>query len=71
MQKHNLFRVEIPVRFIHNTHIPEPGYCTFKPDCEGCPYPAHGFQCYNVRTGACIRSRADAIMKNEPDNEDN
>lgn len=35
--------------------VPEKVRCTFKPECKGCPYPRHGFICYNSRDGTCLK----------------
>lgn len=34
----------------------EPIRCTIKPECNGCPFPRHGFICWSA-DGTCMRSR--------------
>ena len=54
-QKKNWRRFPFP-------HDPEPlpkpmgpPVCTDRPECEGCPYPAHGFICRS-RDGTCMKT---------------
>ena len=30
--------------------------CNVKPECEGCPFPGHGFICWSA-DGSCMRTR--------------
>ncbi len=34
----------------------EPVRCNIKPECQGCPFPGHGFICWSA-DGSCMRSR--------------
>ena len=38
-------------------------FAAFKPECEGCPYPRHGFICYDERSGFCLKDAVDAILQ--------
>ena len=33
----------------------EPPVCTDRPECEGCPYPTHGFICQS-KDGTCMKT---------------
>lgn len=33
----------------------EQARCTIKPECEGCPFPGHGFICWST-DGSCLRT---------------
>lgn len=47
---------------------PEPNpICTHSPDCQGCPYPRHGFLCWGS-DGSCLRSRMNEIIGKEEKN---
>ena len=37
--------------------------CRDLPRCEGCPYPAHGFQCRSPEGGDCMRTRLEKIWE--------
>jgi hypothetical protein len=37
--------------------------CGFKPECEGCQFPAHGFMCYGAKDGSCLKTDYDAILQ--------
>ena len=39
---------------------PEKPVCTEYPECEGCPYPAHGFVCWRER---CMRKETERIQR--------
>ena len=49
---------------------PEPNpICTHSPDCQGCPYPRHGFLCWGS-DGSCLRSKMNEIIGTEGTNYD-
>lgn len=35
--------------------LPERVFCSLKFECEGCPYPTHGFIC-DFSDGSCMRT---------------
>ena len=39
--------------------LPEP-VCSRSPECDGCPYPRHGFLCWGA-DGTCLRTRMNKI----------
>ena len=39
---------------------PEKPVCTEYPECEGCPYPSHGFVCWRER---CMRKETERIQR--------
>ena len=39
---------------------PEKPVCTEYPECEGCPYPGHGFICWRER---CMREEMERIQR--------
>ena len=39
---------------------PEKPTCTEYPECEGCPYPAHGFVCW---PGNCMKKQMETIQR--------
>ena len=41
---------------------PEKIRCNIKPECEGCPFPSHGFICWST-DGSCLRSNMKKIQK--------
>ena len=49
---------------------PEPNpICTHSPDCQGCPYPRHGFLCWGS-DGSCLRSKMNEIIGKEDKSND-
>lgn len=35
--------------------------CDVRPECDGCPFPRHGFFCH-FSDGSCMKTRFDEIM---------
>ena len=42
---------------------PEKPTCTEYPECEGCPYPAHGFVCW---PGNCMKKQMETVTAVRP-----
>ena len=52
-------------------HPPPRAVCSRTPRCQGCPYPAHGFRCWNDSDG-CLRetmNKISHIKKGETEHE--
>ena len=47
--------------------LPEP-VCSRSPECDGCPYPRHGFLCWGA-DGTCLRTRMNKINGLEEKND--
>ena len=41
-----------------------PPVCSARPECEGCPYPAHGFICRS-KDGTCMKTYMEKLRKEE------
>ena len=49
----------LPYRRGEFTTSPAP-VCSRSPECNGCPYPRHGFLCWGA-DGTCLRTRMNKI----------
>ena len=49
----------------HTIPLPRPmgpPVCTDRPECEGCPYPAHGFICRS-KDGTCMKTNMEKLWE--------
>ena len=44
---------------------PKEAFASFKAECGACPYPRHGYICYDETTGYCLKDAMDAIMRKD------
>ena len=62
------FRLILPhIPGFQQEPLPEP-VCSHSPECNGCPYPRHGFLCWGA-DGTCLRTRMNEINEKKEDND--
>lgn len=69
MSKKNGRRIYFPRREAEDPQ-PEKIRCNIKPECEGCPFPSHGFICWSA-DGSCLRSHMKKSQKGGQGHESN
>lgn len=69
MSKKNERRIYFPRREAEDPQ-PEKIRCNIKPECEGCPFPSHGFICWSA-DGSCLRSHMKKSQKGDQGHESN
>lgn len=63
MQKKNGRPIYSPIREPDRSQ-PDRVHCRIKPECEGCPFPGHGFICWSA-DGSCLRTNMKAPKEGE------